>query len=141
MEEETAELVVTPASVNEEATTEAEVVAAIELEDATVVLSPVLAQAKLIFVCKGPELNGWLKSHTMSTYGQHTLSVPTFAISPLTKTLVEVTVAPDFAPELSTSWKDVPAYVPEHPRGTGWQSGVVSVSHVTSERLELIVAT
>jgi hypothetical protein len=116
-------------------------VAATELEVATEVLSPMLAQAKLIFVTKGPEDNGALRSHVTSTYGQQTLSVPTFAMSPLTKTVVEVTVAPDFAPELSTSWNDVPAYVPVHPRGTGWQSGLVRVSHVTRAKSELIVAT
>jgi hypothetical protein len=70
---------------------------------------PTLAHAKLIFVTKAPVSFGALRSHFISTYGQHTLSNPTFAISPLTNTDVEVTAAPTFAPLASTSWKEVPA--------------------------------
>lgn len=69
---------------------------------------PTLAHAKLIFVTKAPVSFGALRSHFISTYGQHTLSKPTFAISPLTNTDVEVTAAPTFAPLASTSWKEVP---------------------------------
>ena len=77
--------------------------------DVVAELAPVLAQAKLILVTKAPESFGALRSHVISIYGQQTLSVPRFAISPLTKTVVEVTAAPSFAPELSTSWNEVPA--------------------------------
>jgi hypothetical protein len=77
--------------------------------DVVAELAPVLAQAKLILVTKAPESFGALRSHVISTYGQQTLSFPRFTISPLTKTVVEVTAAPDFAPELSTSWNEVPA--------------------------------
>jgi hypothetical protein len=83
--------------------------AAIAEEDDETDAAPVLAQAKLIFVTSAPEAFGALKSHVMSTYGQQTLSVPTFAISPLTNTLVEDTTLPDLAPVLSTSWNEVPA--------------------------------
>lgn len=71
--------------------------------EVVVVLSPVLAQAKLIFVTGVPEDFGSLRSHVMSTYGQQTLSVPTFAMSPLTNTLVETTEDPTLAPVLSTT--------------------------------------
>jgi hypothetical protein len=70
---------------------------------------PTLAHAKLIFVTKAPVSFGALRSHVISTYGQHTLSDPTFAISPLTNTDVDVMAAPTFAPLASTSWKEVPA--------------------------------
>lgn len=82
--------------------------AALELET-TALPPPVLAQAKLIFVTGVPESLGLLKSQVMSTYGQQTLSVPTFAMSPLTKTLVSVTAAPTLAPVLSMTWNEVPA--------------------------------
>jgi hypothetical protein len=45
----------------------------------------------------------------MSTYGQQTLLVPTLAISPLTKKLVELVGEPTLAPVLSTNWNEVPA--------------------------------
>jgi hypothetical protein len=91
-----------------------------------------LAQAKLIFVTGAPLLLGALKSHVISTYGQQTLSVPTFAMSPETNALL-TTGFPTFVPALSTTWYDVPLYVPVQPRGVGWQSGSVRVSHVTME--------
>lgn len=40
-------------------------------------------------------------------------------ISPLTKASVETTADPTVAPVLSMTWKEVPAYVPEQPMGTG----------------------
>lgn len=106
----TDELVLTRAFVAEldDATTGVVDELATALDDETVV-APVLAQAKLILVTRAPEDFGALKSQVMSTYGQQTLSAPTLAMSPLTKTVVEVTAAPDFAPVLSTSWNDVPA--------------------------------
>lgn len=82
--------------------------AALELET-TAIPPPVLAQAKLILVTGVPESLGLLKSQVMSTYGQQTLSVPTLAMSPLTKTLVSVTAAPTLAPVLSMTWNEVPA--------------------------------
>lgn len=102
---------------------------------------PVLAHAKLILVTGVAESFGALKSQVMSTYGQQTLPVPTFAISPLTKTLVSVTAAPTLAPVLSMTWNEVPAYVPLQLRGTGWQFGFVRVSHVTRARSDEIAAT
>lgn len=116
--------------------------ATLELDTAdTAAEPPELAQAKLMLFTGVAESFGALKSHVISTYGQHTLSVPTFAKSPLTKTLVLLTALPTFAPVLSTNWNEVPEYVPVHERGTGWQSGFVSVSQETMDKCELRVAT
>jgi hypothetical protein len=67
-----------------------------------------LAHAKLIFVTGAPLLLGALKSHVISTYGQQTLSVPTFAISPETNAADETTGFPTLLPALSTIWNEVP---------------------------------
>lgn len=97
----------TACTLEEEATDTAEVkVAELEVLTDTTGASGVPeteAHAKLILVCNAPVDLGALKSQVISTYGQHTLSVPTFAISPETKTEVEVTALPTFFPVLSTS--------------------------------------
>ena len=82
-------------------------------------VSSVLAQAKLIFVTKGPVSFGALRSQVISTYGQQILFWPTLAMSPLTNTVVDNTGAPSCAPVESTSWNDVPAYVPVQLMGRG----------------------
>lgn len=76
---------------------------ALEVELGVTLTPPKLAHAKPIFVTLPPLLLGLLKSHTILTYGQHTLSTPTLSISPLTVTSLTSTTAPTFLPALSTT--------------------------------------
>lgn len=78
------------------------------LDAGGLVLPPKLAQAKLILVTDPPVDLGLLKSHTISTYGQHSLSVPMLTISPLTNAALSFTTPPTFTPALSTTWNPVP---------------------------------
>ena len=94
-----------------------------------------LIQAKDIFdveVVGRPPPTGKLRSHVISTYGQQSLSVPMFTMSPATKTSVAEIGPPNFFPVLSTCWKYEPVNAPEHPMAGLSQVGFDISSHVTS---------
>ena len=109
-----------------------------------VALPLVLIQAKDIFdvdVVGRPPPTGKLRSQVISTYGQQSLSVPMFTMSPATKTSMAEIGLPNFSPVLSTCWKYEPVNSPEHPMAGLSQVGFAISSHVTSAFEPLKVAT
>lgn len=69
---------------------------------------PIAMQANDIFdvdVVGRPPPTGKLRSQAMSTYGQQSLPVPMFTMSPATNTSMAKIGLPSFLPVLSTCWK------------------------------------